>query len=50
MTDYEPKDEMAEIDLEDAEFCVCAEDDCLNSATPYVAPGGNRYCLTHAKK
>ena len=47
---YEAKGEMVEVDLSEAPFSVCGEDGCLNSATPYKAPGGNRYCLTHAKK
>lgn len=47
---YEAKDEMVEVDLDEAPFCVCDAEDCLNSATPYKAPGGNRYCLTHAQK
>jgi hypothetical protein len=49
-TEYEAKDEMVEVDLDEVPFEVCSTDGCLNSATPYKAPGGDRYCLTCAQK
>lgn len=51
MTGYTAKDELVEIDLQEAEFSVCDHDDCLNSATPYKdRHTGERFCLTHAQK
>jgi hypothetical protein len=48
MAGYEPKDDLFELD--DPDFHVCDAEGCKNSATPFVAPGGDRYCLTHAQK
>ena len=47
---YEAKDEMTEVDLEEVAFEVCSTESCLNSATPYKAPGGERYCVSCAQK